>query len=272
MSRLSAGRDRRALPVYAAGEMTPTRRVSGMHEQIADETLWDPHSHPTHELLWNERGMSMATVGERTWAISPHVGLWIPAGTLHTGHAPRGTWYRAVHFDAGAFESIAPEPVALEVTELVRLLVERLEAATLADDERARSEEVLRDVLAPAAQVLVVRRPTSALLGPIADALMADPGLQRTLAQWAASAGVSERTVARAFQNETGTGFSDWIAAVRAQRAMLLLAGGADLDDVAEVVGYASVSAFGSAFRRTTGLTPGRVRPPLGGSGAQTAV
>jgi AraC-like DNA-binding protein len=46
----------------------------------------------------------------------------------------------------------------------------------------------------------------------------------------------------------------------RAQRAVVLIAQGEDLEDVASAVGFRSVSAFGTAFRRVTGMTPGAFR------------
>ncbi|MFD0658639.1 helix-turn-helix transcriptional regulator [Thermocatellispora tengchongensis] len=102
--------------------------------------------------------------------------------------------------------------------------------------------------------------PASDLLRPIADALRENPGDPRTLTDWASHLGVSARTITRAFNAETGTSFARWVAAVRAQHAVALLARGWEVEAVAEEVGYRSASAFGAAFRRTTGLTPGAFR------------
>ncbi|XVQ14218.1 helix-turn-helix transcriptional regulator [Spirillospora sp. CA-255316] len=71
---------------------------------------------------------------------------------------------------------------------------------------------------------------------------------------------MSPRTITRAFNAETGTSFARWVAAVRAQHAVELLSRGWEVDVVAGRVGYRSASAFGVAFRRTTGLTPGAFR------------
>ncbi|GAA3116685.1 hypothetical protein GCM10020001_040500 [Nonomuraea salmonea] len=73
---------------------------------------------------------------------------------------------------------------------------------------------------------------------------------------------MSARTISRAFNAETGTSFARWVAAVRAQHAVELLTRGWPVEVVAERVGYRSASAFGAAFRRTTGLTPGAFRAP----------
>ena len=80
------------------------------------------------------------------------------------------------------------------------------------------------------------------------------------MTEWAARLGVSERTITRAFRADTGLSFGAWQAAFRAQQAALLMGRGMTVDVVAARVGYSSASAFGAAFRRTTGLTPGRFR------------
>lgn len=46
----------------------------------ASETVWEEHAHPTHELLWTQRGASSATTDTRTWTITPMLGLWVLAG------------------------------------------------------------------------------------------------------------------------------------------------------------------------------------------------
>ncbi|MFC9647114.1 helix-turn-helix domain-containing protein [Streptomyces sp. NPDC056937] len=250
----------RSLPVLAPGPTEVPFVIKGYDEVVEHDTVWDEHSHPFHELLWNERGASTAVVGARVWTITPAWGLWMPAGTLHSGSAVAGTWFRASFFGFPTTSSISGTPVAVEITPLLRLLLERLGDPGLPGHSRAATEALVLDVLAPSPRELLVRMPTSALLRPIAEVVREDPGDSRTLADWASALGVSPRTVTRAFNAETGTSFARWVAAVRAQRAVALLGQGWDVEAVAEHVGYRSASAFGAAFRRTTGLTPGTFR------------
>ncbi|WP_184569722.1 helix-turn-helix transcriptional regulator [Streptomyces zagrosensis] len=253
-------REVRTLPVVAAGAVAVPFAIQAYDEIVAHDTTWGEHSHPFHELLWNERGASMAVVGARVWTITPALGLWMPAGTLHSGSAIAGTWFRASFFGFHTTPSISDTPVAVEITPLLRLLLERLGDAPLAPASRTITEAMVLDVLEPSPRELLVHTPTSALLRPIADALRADPGDQRTLANWSAQLGVSARTISRAFSAETGTSFARWVASVRAQHAVALLTRGREVEAVAEEVGYRSASAFGAAFRRTTGLTPAAFR------------
>lgn len=253
-------RETRSLPVYAAGPVDVPFGILGWSEDFAHDITWNEHSHPFHELLWNEQGASTAVVGTRVWTITPTLGMWMPAGTLHSGSAIAGTGCRATFFGFGTMTSISDTPVAVEITPLLRLLLERLADEELPDASRALTEAMVLDVLRPSPRELLLHMPTSALLRPIADAVRDDPGDQRSLTDWARRLGVSPRTLTRAFNAETGASFGRWVASVRAQHAVGLLSRGWEVDVVAEKVGYRSASAFGVAFRRTTGRTPGAFR------------
>ncbi|MFI8523013.1 AraC family transcriptional regulator [Promicromonospora sukumoe] len=253
--------DSRSLPTFAAGAVDVPYVIQGMDELVSRDTVWEEHSHPTHELLWNLRGASSATTGSRTWTITPLVGLWVPAGVVHSGRMPAGTWYRAAQFGLHAAPPLAQEPVAVEITPLLALLLDRLDDDALPTASRTLTEQMVLDVLEPSPHELFVQRPRGDLLRPIATALTEDPADQRGLTDWAVLLDVSPRTITRAFRAETGLSFARWQAVLRAQRAILLLAQGIAVEQVAEQVGYRSASAFGAAFRRTTGTTPARYRP-----------
>ncbi|RLP68633.1 AraC family transcriptional regulator [Mycetocola reblochoni] len=231
-----------------------------MSERVEQDTVWQEHSHPTHELIWHENGASSATVGRRRWTITRSMGLWIPAGTPHSGRMPAGSTYRAHQFSVSATPALAAEAVGIELTPLLRLLLERLGENGLADASRALTEEMVLDVMRPSPRRLLLELPQSPLLRPIADRCQDSPSDTTTLAEWSSLLGVSSRTITRSFLAETGVGFSQWVATAKAQHAIAALTRGESLDDVAEQVGYASASAFSTAFRRVTGTSPGRFR------------
>ncbi|MGN0102229.1 MAG: hypothetical protein ACI39C_14935 [Dietzia sp.] len=54
----------RTLPVYEAGSAVMPHVITGMDELVHHDTEWEPHSHPTHELLWNRAGASTAELPE----------------------------------------------------------------------------------------------------------------------------------------------------------------------------------------------------------------
>lgn len=251
---------RRTLPRHEAGDVEVPYTILAGREVIQADTYWAEHSHPTHELLWNEHGASTARIGARVHTISPGVGLWIPAGVPHSGFTPAGVRHLAAQFSITRTSAPASRPVAVEITPLLQLLLERSLADGLAPRSRELTDEMILDVLAPSPRELPLTVPDHPLLDPILAALAADPADPTTLEEWAGRLDVSSRTLTRAFEASTGRGFRAWAATARAQRAVVLLAAGARIEDVAEQVGYRSPSAFTAAFRRVTGLTPGAYR------------
>lgn len=253
-------REVRTLPVVAAGAVEMPFGILGYDEVVACDTTWDEHSHAFHELLWNERGASTAVVGARVWTITPSLGLWMPAGTLHSGSAVAGTWFRAGFFGFHTTPSISDVPVTVEITPLLRLLLERSRTEDLTPPARERTDAVILDLLAPSPRELMLTVPDHPLLAPVVAALMADTSDPTTLEEWARRIGVSSRTLARAFEASTGVGFRTWVTTARSHHAVALLAEGQRVEDVAVQVGFRSASAFTAAFRRVTGVTPGEFR------------
>ncbi|MGO2801513.1 MAG: helix-turn-helix domain-containing protein [Corynebacterium variabile] len=249
--------DTRHLPMYPAGALHFPVRAFGNQEEHVRETWWRDHSHPTHELIWNECGVGHAVIGQRVWTVTRTAGLWIPAGTPHSGSTPAGSRQLAVHFGADTMP-LASRPVAVDLTDLLRLLLERLVTEELDSEAHRTTEQMIFDVLTPSDNGLVLRVPTAPLVAPIVDSVQKNPADTRTLKAWARELGVSTRTVTRAFESETGMGFTRWITAARVHYAATLLGQGLGVAEVAAVVGYGSASSFTTAFRRVTGTTPGQ--------------
>lgn len=88
------------------------------------------------------------------------------------------------------------------------------------------------------------------------------PGGGATLESAARRLHVSPRTLQRRL-GQLGVSFAELLAEVRRAQAERLLQGDATLAVVAEAVGYADAATFARAFRRWTGVTPGRFRSDL---------
>jgi len=234
--------------------------VRGLYEKLDAWTEWDEHSHPTHELLWVDAGAGAVVIGSRTWMLTPRIAMWIPAGLPHRGWAGQGVLHRAAQFRIEDSPSLGQQAVSVEMNDLLRSLLDRVTHAELSDEERSRSEAVIFDLLVPSPCDLVLVTPESPLLAPIVEALRADPADGRTLGDWAATLGVSSRTITRGFSRETGMNFSRWMAAIRTQHAMVLLSEGETTSMAASLAGYADAAAFTRAFRRVVGMTPAEFR------------
>ncbi|MEV2219922.1 helix-turn-helix transcriptional regulator [Nocardia vinacea] len=124
---------------------------------------------------------------------------------------------------------------------------------------RERAEAVIFDLLEPVDVIPVgARRPADARAGQVADALTRNPADPRTLAEFAADAATSPRTLARLFLVETGISFGQWRTQIRLAASLPLLAEGLPIARIAGRVGYATPSAYVAAFRCTVGVSPGR--------------
>lgn len=129
----------------------------------------------------------------------------------------------------------------------------------IAAARRERAEAVIFDLLEPVDVIPVgARRPADARAGQVADALTRNPADPRTLAEFAADAATSPRTLARLFLVETGISFGQWRTQIRLAASLPLLAEGLPIARIAGRVGYATPSAYVAAFRRTVGVSPGR--------------
>jgi AraC-like DNA-binding protein len=222
-------------------------------------TRFEWHAHGEHQLAWSPEGVLVVRTAAGSYVLPPARALWIPAGTSHETQASGAAVLRTVYVGTGdcPIEWAGPTPVA--VSPLLRELIPHLEDRALADEERSRAEAVLFDLLAPLALATIdVRLPTDERARRVAEALLADPGDDRTLPAWGRHVGASSRTLARAFLAETGLSFGRWRTFARLQAALLQLADGRPVGLVATRVGYRTPSAFVAAFRAHTGVTPAR--------------
>jgi methylphosphotriester-DNA--protein-cysteine methyltransferase len=123
--------------------------------------------------------------------------------------------------------------------------------------------EIIVDQLEAARSIpLQLPHPIDSRAMRVAQALLADPGKQRTLETLCVDCGAGKRTIERLFITETRMTFSKWRQQLRLLHAMQLLASGEKVTGAALDAGYSSTSAFISMFRRQLGTTPTRYFEP----------
>jgi AraC-like DNA-binding protein len=123
-------------------------------------------------------------------------------------------------------------------------------ALAVAREELQRSESLSVGIALPRSPAL--RRACEAALDERAAVDCSLPAL-------AELAHTSVRTLARRFQQELATPFSQWRSQVRLARLVILWAEGRSLGASAAAVGYASPSAMSFMVRRLVGMTPSRL-------------
>jgi AraC-like DNA-binding protein len=226
-------------------------------ETAAVPLEYEPHSHPTHELVWVRGGSLTALIGKRLYTVSEGCALWLPAGTVHAGRLTANAQfhdaYFAPHHTPVAFEG----PTSIAMTPLLESLLLHLARTDLDAAARTRAESVVFDVLEPSEQQLTLQLPGDPRIEAIAEALLDNPSDDRGLVEWARILGISDRTITRVFRLTTGLSFSQWRQVLRVHQALTHLSEGCDVQATSDLLGYAQPSTFIEAFRRVMGTTPG---------------
>src|SRR5258706_5229857 len=231
------------------------------HDFISGHRI-PPHSHAEHQLVYASKGVMTVHTPAGMWVIPAHRGVWVPARTVHSIDISGAVSMRTLYFSPRVAASVDRGCRALTIRPLLReLILHTVGIGVLSrrNPEHARLIEVMLDQLEVASTAaLHLPQPKDARARRIGQLLHDDPCDPRGLEEIARWAGASERTIQRLFLTETGLTFGKWRQQLRLVRSLPLLAGGDKVTSVALDVGYDSLSAFVSAFRKAFGVTPGR--------------
>ncbi|MGB3072576.1 MAG: helix-turn-helix transcriptional regulator [Ottowia sp.] len=217
------------------------------------------HQHRKGQLVMALRGGVMCEVPGALWMVPPQHGVWIPGGMPHSNRVTNNARIGFLFVEPGT----APLPdkcCTLVIKPMVRELIQYL-ADQGPDYPRegpsARVAAVLLEQLALApVEQLHLPVPDHPRIRRIADSLAADPSDRRTLAEWAQMLATSERSLARLVQRETGLTFGRWRQQWHLIVALQQLAGGATVQQAAGDLGYDSVTAFITMFKKALGQPP----------------
>lgn len=217
------------------------------------------HTHRKGQLILALHGAVTCTADNEIWIVPPNCGVWIPGGVPHSARATANARLDYLFVEPGA-AGLPEDCCTLSVSPLIREMVDRLArepADYPSDGHAARLARVTLDELADMPRERF-NLPISGnpKIRAIADALTAEPSDRSTSAQWARRVAMSERSLARLMIRETGLTFGRWRQQLHLVIALRELAGGAAVQNVAAELGYDSVNAFITMFKKALGSTP----------------
>lgn len=227
----------------------------------ADMGLHDSgrHSHCRHQLLFSAAGCITIELEHTLCVLPPRRAAWIPAGTVHRALMRGVMAYRSLYFstDLPFLEQ------SLQIVEVNPLFFEVIERMAFWPWEMpAKQQRSLISVFAEELQA--ARSENWRLPYPVDRRLFSwindfrKGELPPRLSQLAQNVGACERTISRIFIRDTGMNYQDWRQQWRLLKAMEMLAGGFNVNQVAQQLAFASDSAFITFFRQHTGVTPTR--------------
>ena len=221
------------------------------------------HIHRRGQLLHAVSGIMRVETQDAAWILPPARALWLPPQLPHSVTMRSHVEMRTVYIGAAQCEALPGLPVLVEISGLLRELILALLEEPPDYAEASRGGTVARLILTELARLrdrrLHVPMPRDARALRVARALLDNCSLDIDLDRFAEQAGASRRTLARLFRAETGLGFAEWRARLRAIDGLARLSEGASVAETANAVGYASPSAFSAMIHRTLGSPPRRL-------------
>lgn len=249
-----------ALPVYRQNLDDAPRPVAVLAKTYLVPDQIPLHIHRRGQLLHATSGIMRVETEHAAWILPPARAIWLPPQFPHKVTMRSRIEMRTVYIDEALCEKLPRRPVFAEIPGLLRELILALsqEPADYREDERggAIARLILTEIGRLDERRFDVPMPRDERALRVVRALLDDPAVDYDLDRWAEEAGASRRTLSRTFRHETGLGFAEWRARLRAIDGLARLSAGQSVAESAAAVGYASASAFSAMIRRTLGHAP----------------
>jgi AraC-like DNA-binding protein len=218
------------------------------------------HRHSRSQLLHALTGVVLVRTQYGRWMVPPDHAMWIPAGVSHAVDILGRVSMRSIYVAPGAIEGLPERLRVVGVSDLMRSLI--VEAVGLPDEARLSTRGdllltlLLHEIPAMPERPLGLPFPADPRIAALCRRFVASPSPRATIDEWAGAVGMSRRTFTRTFQRQTGLSLSTWRQQALLFAALPRLADGEPVTRVALDLGYDSVPAFTTMFKRMLGTAP----------------
>ncbi|GAB2872710.1 helix-turn-helix transcriptional regulator [Paraburkholderia jirisanensis] len=219
------------------------------------------HRHSQGQLVFALHGAVTCQVEDALWMVPPHCGVWIPGGLLHSNRATANAKLYYLFVEPGAVV-LPRQCCTLSISPMLREMILHLASVPQNYEIDGHTDRLARVLLQELALMPMERLCLPVSNHPkilqIEHSLRADPGDRSTIRQWARRVAISERSLSRLIVAETGLTFGRWRQLFQLLFAIRELAGGASVQRVSDDLGYESVTAFITMFKKALGQPPAR--------------
>jgi AraC-like DNA-binding protein/quercetin dioxygenase-like cupin family protein len=217
-----------------------------------------PHQHSRAQLLYPATGVVSVATDTGRWLVPPEHALWIPANTVHWVDMLGDVAMRSVYVSPDTVPRHAERIRVLGLTALMRSLI--MEAGRVGPESGVRGDLVMALLVEEIPNLpelpLGLPLPADPRLAALCRTFVASPDPHQTIDVWAGQLAMSRRAFTRAFRRETGVSLSIWRQQACLFAALPRLAHGEPVTSVALDLGYDSVAAFTTMFKRMLGAPP----------------
>ncbi|QIP14817.1 helix-turn-helix transcriptional regulator [Spirosoma aureum] len=225
----------------------------------------DWHQHSWGQLIYAEKGCVHLTCVGKTILLPGWYGAWIPADTYHE------IWSDSVHLHMRAIcfpvspvnKSLNDQLSVFPVSALLREMIRYTEKWSQSDQEELPVHTFLQAIqnLLPdeIKKAIPVCLPSTRheKLAQVIDYIQLHLSEKVNIQQIARHFGLSVRTLTRLFTQQLGTSFSSFCKIARIMKALELIETGHDnVSQLADLVGYESLSTFSNNFLEICGNRP----------------
>lgn len=218
------------------------------------------HSHRRAQLLHPRSGVVLVTTAAGRWMVPPGHAMWIPPGVVHAVDMVGAVDMHSLYLLPDAVDELPAGLRVVALTELMRNLIAEAVALPPEPHPTGRAALIMGLVLAEipdlATRPLAIPLPAEGRMAALCRAFIEAPSAHATIDDWAKALGMSRRTFTRAFARQTGLSFSQWRRQACLFAALPRLTAGEAVTTVALDLGYDSVPAFTTMFRRMLGKPP----------------
>ncbi len=219
------------------------------------------HRHYRSQLLHALSGVVTVATSEGRWMVPPEHALWIPARVPHSVEMLGAVMMRSLYVIADAIAGLPERCRVVGMTGLIAQLDRRGgDAAVRLCAGKPNGLLVMGLILQEIPRLpekpLGLPFPTDPRFAELCRRFVEAPSPHARIDDWADALAMSRRTFTRAFRRETGVSLSTWRQQCCLFAALPRLARGEAVTSVAFDLGYDSLAAFTTMFKRMLGAPP----------------
>ncbi|EKT53104.1 AraC family transcriptional regulator [Providencia sneebia] len=235
------------------------RDVLAIRTDYLPNVLLNSHVHRRAQFLYGATGLIEVSTEDGEWVIPPDSGVWIPENTPHETRMLNVST-RSLYIEPAAAPRTSQQCEVLRVSPLLRQLLLESVNIPIEYDVNGRDGALIQLLLHEISRAkplpFFAPIPQDENLAKLCREFLKNPKITSSPHEWADQLHKSERSFSRFFGAQTGLSFSEWRQQACLLNAITHISAGKSITEVAFDLGYSSVGAFSTMFKKWLGHTP----------------